>query len=147
MLYINVALAKADWLMPTVVDDLAVCLSTLPLADKEKRFIRTLWPHSPPSTTVVDVWLKAGGNPRLRWANEADMRAEVNVPSLADRIAVAAQWAKDRASTAPAAAVQTDGPIDDRSVVERLEALADLREKGHLSDSEFDAAKRKVLGI
>lgn len=33
-----------------------------------------------------------------------------------------------------------------RDVVAQLEALADLRERGHLSDAEFDAKKRRLLG-
>jgi uncharacterized membrane protein YdbT with pleckstrin-like domain len=33
-----------------------------------------------------------------------------------------------------------------RDVVEQLEALADLRERGHLTDAEFTAKKRKLLG-
>jgi uncharacterized membrane protein YdbT with pleckstrin-like domain len=33
-----------------------------------------------------------------------------------------------------------------RDVVEQLEALADLRERGHLDDVEFAAKKRKLLG-
>jgi hypothetical protein len=33
-----------------------------------------------------------------------------------------------------------------RDVVEQLEALADLRERGHLTDAEFAAKKAKLLG-
>ena len=33
-----------------------------------------------------------------------------------------------------------------RDVVEQLEALAELRERGHLTDEEFAAKKRKLLG-
>jgi hypothetical protein len=33
-----------------------------------------------------------------------------------------------------------------RDVVAQLEALADLRERGHLTDAEFETKKRRLLG-
>jgi uncharacterized membrane protein YdbT with pleckstrin-like domain len=38
------------------------------------------------------------------------------------------------------------GTVQTRDVVEQLEALADLRERGHLTDEEFAAKKRQLLG-
>jgi uncharacterized membrane protein YdbT with pleckstrin-like domain len=38
------------------------------------------------------------------------------------------------------------GTQQTRDVVEQLEALADLRERGHLTDAEFAAKKRQLLG-
>jgi uncharacterized membrane protein YdbT with pleckstrin-like domain len=38
------------------------------------------------------------------------------------------------------------GTKQTRDVVEQLEALADLRERGHLTDEEFTAKKRQLLG-
>jgi uncharacterized membrane protein YdbT with pleckstrin-like domain len=38
------------------------------------------------------------------------------------------------------------GTKQTRDVVEQLEALADLRERGHLTDEEFGAKKRQLLG-
>jgi uncharacterized membrane protein YdbT with pleckstrin-like domain len=38
------------------------------------------------------------------------------------------------------------GTQQTRDVVEQLEALADLRERGHLTDEEFAAKKRQLLG-
>jgi membrane protein YdbS with pleckstrin-like domain len=37
------------------------------------------------------------------------------------------------------------GPIDQHDVVGRLERLAELRERGHLSDEEFEQYKRLIL--
>jgi membrane protein YdbS with pleckstrin-like domain len=37
------------------------------------------------------------------------------------------------------------GPTDQRDVVGRLERLAELRERGHLSDEEFEQYKRLIL--
>ncbi|MEX2549363.1 MAG: PH domain-containing protein [Nitriliruptoraceae bacterium] len=39
-----------------------------------------------------------------------------------------------------------NGPAQARGAIEQLEALADLRERGHLSDEEFTAQKRQLLG-
>lgn len=42
-------------------------------------------------------------------------------------------------------ALQFTSGRDARDVVARLEALADLRERGHLTDEEFEANKRRLL--
>ena len=41
---------------------------------------------------------------------------------------------------------RSTGQVAARDVVEQLEALADLRERGHLTDGEFAAKKRRLLG-
>ncbi len=38
------------------------------------------------------------------------------------------------------------GPVADGDVVSQLERLAELRERGHLSDEEFEVEKRRLLG-
>jgi len=39
-----------------------------------------------------------------------------------------------------------NGPAQARDAIQQLEVLADLRERGHLSDEEFAAQKRQLLG-
>jgi len=41
---------------------------------------------------------------------------------------------------------RSTGNVAARDVVQQLEALADLRERGHLTDEEFAAKKRTLLG-
>ena len=41
---------------------------------------------------------------------------------------------------------RSSGNVATRDVVQQLEALADLRERGHLSDEEFASKKRQLLG-
>jgi len=41
---------------------------------------------------------------------------------------------------------RSGGNVAARDVVQQLEALADLRERGHLSEQEFAAKKRQLLG-
>lgn len=41
---------------------------------------------------------------------------------------------------------RSTGNVAARDVVQQLESLADLRERGHLSDQEFAAKKRQLLG-
>ena len=41
---------------------------------------------------------------------------------------------------------RSGGTVPARDVVQQLEALADLRERGHLTDEEFAAKKRTLLG-
>ncbi len=41
---------------------------------------------------------------------------------------------------------RSTGHVAARDVVQQLEALADLRERGHLSEQEFAAQKRQLLG-
>ena len=52
-------------------------------------------------------------------------------------------------SPAPAAAPapQTPAPAAGNSMAEELEKLADLRNQGLINDEDFDAAKKKLLGI
>jgi Short C-terminal domain len=46
------------------------------------------------------------------------------------------------ALTSPEAASAHPGRVD---LVDQLQRLGDLRERGHLTDSEFEAAKRKLM--
>lgn len=41
---------------------------------------------------------------------------------------------------------RSSGTVPARDVVQQLEALADLRERGHLTEEEFAAKKRRLLG-
>jgi hypothetical protein len=38
-------------------------------------------------------------------------------------------------------------PTDGRSITQQLEALAALRNRGDLTDAEFESAKSQVLGV
>ena len=50
------------------------------------------------------------------------------------------------ASSFSAALIATDHPQPQAGLAGELERLAALRERGHLSEAEFTAAKHKLLG-
>ncbi|GAA0683103.1 hypothetical protein GCM10010193_41140 [Kitasatospora atroaurantiaca] len=102
--------------------------------------------------------LARGGRPGLIGAAARTAVVAGTATAVSGRVAArqqeraATQEAADRAGTAPPAPVAeaqppaAEAPPLDDQAISALARLGDLREQGVLSDSEFAAAKQRILG-
>jgi hypothetical protein len=78
-----------------------------------------------------------------------DAMQELNIQSqpMTEEDQAALNQAPQPAAESPAAPAQTPAPSGTPSYLEELEKLGELRDKGIITDEEFEAKKKELLGL